>query len=121
MSRARSDAITNVEPEHFLIELCAQHSYVLVWMLGDKVQNLELKNVSETPAGFLTVVDRPCDPACDSPRRCDFAYKLARRNSCALTATMTVLADIRTAANAGGRRIPCAARTPAAKGMATML
>ena len=52
---------------------------------------------------------------------CAEAYRRARRSSCALTATMTVLADIRTAANAGGRRIPCAARTPAASGIATML
>ena len=49
------------------------------------------------------------------------AYSLARRSSCALTATMTVLADISTAANAGGRRMPCVARTPAANGIATML
>src|SRR5258705_10497268 len=54
-------------------------------------------------------------------RESGFAHNWVRRNSCALTATMTVLADIRTAANAGGRRTPCAARMPAAKGMATML
>ena len=61
----------------------------------------------------------PC-PACrcgDNAAR----YNFARRSSCALIATMTVLADMRTAANAGGRRIPCAARTPAANGIATML
>ena len=55
------------------------------------------------------------------PARCLEVYSSARRSSCALIATMTVLADIRTAANAGGRRIPCAARTPAASGIATML
>ncbi len=49
------------------------------------------------------------------------SYSLARRSSCALIATMTVLADIRTAAKAGGRRMPCGARTPAASGIATML
>jgi hypothetical protein len=49
------------------------------------------------------------------------AYNWARRSNCALIATMTVLADISTAANAGGRRIPCAAMTPAANGIATML
>ncbi len=49
------------------------------------------------------------------------AYSFARRSSCALIATMTVLADIRTAANAGGSRMPREARTPAAKGIATML
>jgi len=48
-------------------------------------------------------------------------YNLARRKSCALMATMTVLADIRTAATAGGRRMPREARTPAANGIATML
>ena len=45
----------------------------------------------------------------------------ARRSSCALTATMTVLADISTAANAGGRRMPWRVNTPAASGIATML
>ena len=49
------------------------------------------------------------------------AYSLARRSSCALIATMTVLADMSTAANAGGRRMPCVARIPAANGIATML
>jgi hypothetical protein len=48
-------------------------------------------------------------------------YSLARRNSWALIATMTVLADIKTAANAGGSRIPRDTRTPAASGIATML
>jgi hypothetical protein len=52
---------------------------------------------------------------------CPPLYSLARRSSCALIATMTVLADISTAANAGGSRIPLDARTPAAKGIATML
>jgi hypothetical protein len=54
-------------------------------------------------------------------RRIIDAYNSARRSNCALIATMTVLADISTAANAGGRRIPCAAMTPAANGIATML
>jgi hypothetical protein len=49
------------------------------------------------------------------------SYSWARRSNCALIATMTVLADIRTAAIAGGRRMPCGARTPAANGIATML
>jgi hypothetical protein len=38
------------------------------------------------------------------------------RRSCAFTATMTVLADIKIAATAGASSIPHAARTPAAKG-----
>jgi hypothetical protein len=56
-----------------------------------------------------------------TPARWLEVYSSVRRSSCALTATITVLADISTAANAGGRRIPRAARTPAANGMATML
>ncbi len=42
------------------------------------------------------------------------------RMSCALIATITVLADIRSAANAGGRRHPRQARTPVANGIATL-
>jgi hypothetical protein len=48
-------------------------------------------------------------------------HNRTRRNSWALMATMTVLADMKTAASAGGRRIPCAASTPAASGIAMML
>ena len=48
-------------------------------------------------------------------------YSSARRSSWAFRATITVLADIRTAANAGGRRIPREAKRPAASGMALML
>jgi hypothetical protein len=39
----------------------------------------------------------------------------------ALMATITVLADMRTAPRAGVRRMPQAARTPAARGIAKML
>jgi hypothetical protein len=39
----------------------------------------------------------------------------------ALMATITVLADMSTAPRAGVRRTPHSARTPAARGMATML
>lgn len=49
-----------------------------------------------------------------SPRR-------ALRSSCALSATTTVLADIRIAATAGYSRIPWLARTPPASGIATTL
>ncbi len=45
----------------------------------------------------------------------------ARRSSCALIATTTVLADMSTAPSAGDRTIPYAASNPAASGMATML
>ena len=45
----------------------------------------------------------------------------ARRSSCALAATMIVLADMRTAPTAGDRRMPHGASTPAASGIATML
>ena len=45
----------------------------------------------------------------------------ARRNSCALTATMIVLSDISTAPMAGLRTTPLYAIAPAASGMATML
>src|SRR5690606_10370531 len=49
-----------------------------------------------------------------------FLYKLRRFRRTALTATITVLADIRMAANAGWRSIPHEARTPAARGRAKM-
>jgi len=45
----------------------------------------------------------------------------ARRSSCALMATITVLADMRIAAIAGESTMPRDASTPAASGMATML
>ena len=48
-------------------------------------------------------------------------YSLARLSSWALSATITVLADMRTAAIAGGSTRPCGARTPAASGIAMML
>jgi hypothetical protein len=44
-----------------------------------------------------------------------------RRSSCALIATMTVLADISTAPIAGDNTKPLDANTPAASGIATML
>jgi hypothetical protein len=37
-----------------------------------------------------------------------------------LIATITVLADMNTAANAGGSKMPCGASTPAANGIAMM-
>jgi len=48
-------------------------------------------------------------------------YSFARRSSCALIATITVLADIKTAPTAGESTNPHGARRPAASGMATML
>ena len=48
-------------------------------------------------------------------------YNFARRSSCALIATITVLRDISTAPIAGDSTIPRPARTPAASGMATTL
>jgi len=48
-------------------------------------------------------------------------YFIARRSSCALIATTTVLPDMRTAPIAGDRTTPHGARTPAASGMANML
>jgi hypothetical protein len=45
----------------------------------------------------------------------------SRRSNCALTATMTVLSDIRMAPTAGESTIPTDARTPAASGIARML
>ena len=48
-------------------------------------------------------------------------YSRARRNSWALSATMTVLADMSTAPIAGDKTIPRDASTPAASGIATML
>ena len=45
----------------------------------------------------------------------------ARRSSCALIATITVLSDISTAPTAGESRMPARANTPAARGMAMML
>ena len=45
----------------------------------------------------------------------------ARRSSCALIATMIVLADISTAPSAGGGTMPQGASTPAASGIATRL
>jgi len=69
--------------------------------------------------------ERKCEGEQAPTHRCseynESTYSRARRNSCALMATMTVLADIRTAAKAGGSRMPCEASTPAAKGIATML
>ena len=47
--------------------------------------------------------------------------KFVRRKSCALIATMTVLADIRIAPTAGESTMPRLASNPAASGMATML
>lgn len=44
-----------------------------------------------------------------------------RRNSCALTATITVLNDMSTAPTAGESRMPCRAITPAASGIAITL
>lgn len=51
-------------------------------------------------------------------------YHFARSNrriSWALTATITVLSDMNSAPSAGESRIPHGARTPAARGSATML
>ncbi len=48
-------------------------------------------------------------------------HSLARRRSCALTATTTVLSDISTAPTAGDSTIPFDASTPAASGMARIL
>ena len=49
------------------------------------------------------------------------AYSTARRSSCALMATITVLSDMSTAPRAGVKRIPQPWSTPAASGMATIL
>ncbi len=46
---------------------------------------------------------------------------MARRSSCALSATMTVLADMSTAPSAGPSSTPHEARTPAARGIAITL
>ena len=54
-------------------------------------------------------------------RRRPSRYRRARRSSCALIATITVLSDIRMAATAGDRRIPYRISTPAASGMANTL
>jgi hypothetical protein len=51
----------------------------------------------------------------------DAGHNSARLSSCALMATITVLADMKTAPRAGVRRTPHAASTPAANGIATML
>ena len=48
-------------------------------------------------------------------------YNFVRLSNCALSATTTVLADIKTAPSAGVRRMSHRASTPAASGMATML
>src|SRR5690606_6117885 len=48
-------------------------------------------------------------------------HNRTRRSSCAFTATITVLADIRIAPTAGCSRTPWLASTPAASGIATML
>lgn len=56
--------------------------------------------------------DRP--PATRQPNR-------VRRRSCALTATTTVLSDIKSAPKAGESRMPQGARIPAAKGRAMTL
>src|SRR5690606_33854469 len=48
-------------------------------------------------------------------------YSFAVRSSCALIATITVLADIRIAPTAGASSMPAHASTPAASGMARML
>src|SRR5690625_1165553 len=55
------------------------------------------------------------------PRSDTTSFYTARRSSCALIATTTVLSDMSTAPSAGCSRIPQAARTPPARGMATML
>jgi len=47
--------------------------------------------------------------------------RLKRRKSWALMATITVLRDMRSAPTAGDRTTPTGARTPAARGKATML
>ena len=49
------------------------------------------------------------------------AHRDARRSNCAFTATIVVLADIKTAPTAGCRTMPQGASTPAARGIATML
>lgn len=48
-------------------------------------------------------------------------YNVARRSSCAFTATTTVLNDMRIAPTAGLSTIPHGASTPAASGIAAML
>lgn len=48
-------------------------------------------------------------------------YSDVRRKSCALRATITVLADIRMAPTAGWSTMPHGASTPAASGIAAML
>lgn len=54
-------------------------------------------------------------------RRPRFDYSFVRFSNCAFTATITVLADISTAPRAGVSKMPHAAITPAASGMAKML
>jgi hypothetical protein len=54
-------------------------------------------------------------------RRATASQIASRRSSCAFSATITVLADMKMAATAGASRMPQVARTPAASGMATML
>jgi len=49
------------------------------------------------------------------------ALRSTRRSSCAFAATMTVLSDISTAANAGASSTPRLASTPAARGIAKIL
>ena len=93
------------------------------WCQGEESRfHPRVTQVMEAQATDEPSVERSPEPLASSARGDSAAgYTLARRSSCALMATMTVLADIRTAANAGGSRIPCDASTPAASGIATML
>src|SRR5688572_28476071 len=82
--------------------------------------------VAEVAAGFADALTNWADsPPSDASRRMLEAstrdpiqysgdtYRAFRFNICALNATMTVLADMRTAAHAGASTIPLPARTPA--------
>ena len=71
---------------------------------------------SECSCGVAESRTRSCHRSCFSSR-----YSCALRRSCALIATITVLADINTAPTAGESTKPSGARTPAASGMAKML
>ena len=82
---------------------------------------ISVSNSVASPLLWLVVQRSPKLHASSLRRDSAVHYSFARRSSCALIATMTVLADMRTAANAGGSRMPCLARTPAANGIATML
>lgn len=61
------------------------------------------------------------DENCQAPPRHDAVLSSTPRRNCALMATMTVDALIRSAATAGPRAIPAQARAPAARGMASTL